>query len=287
MTAENKQSALQEKYLFITLIIAACIMYFHTFLYMWDKWDEEAQYSLGFLVPIVCFYFVWQKWQTAAKAIRKSSFWGLIMIVFSLIMHLGGTILDVSGPSALSIIIFVAGCCLYLSGAELLKIMSFPIAYGLFMIPLPGGVIDRVGLPLQIFASKTTEHILMHLAPNVTRSGIQLSVNGHYFEVAQACSGLSSLIALLCVGAVFAYLTRLSNKLKWVLFACSLPIAVAANIIRITSIALLGNYYDWGIAMGFYHHWGPYPLFFFAIVMLFIINGVLEWISSRRNTSSS
>ncbi|MBO7392965.1 MAG: exosortase/archaeosortase family protein [Abditibacteriota bacterium] len=275
-----------EMILLAVLVVAACVMYAHTFVYLWGKWDEESQYSLGFLVPPICAYFAWVNREKAAQAERKPSIWGLVLIVIALIFHIAGTVLDVSGPSALSIVIFITGCCLYLWGPELVKVMSFPLAYMLFMIPIPGGLIDRIGLPLQIFASKASEFLLRMMAPNVTRTGIQLAVDGHDFQVAQACSGLSSLIALLCVGAVFAYMTRLKTSYKWILFACSLPIAVAANVIRITSIALVGHYWSWDKAMGFYHDWGPFPLFFLAIVMLFIINGVLEWISSRRDTSA-
>lgn len=275
-----------EMYFVIALVVLSCIMYYDTFLYLWDKWEADAQYSLGFLVPPICLYFAWQKWPDLLKLERKPSIWGLPIIIFALILHISGMILDVSGPSALSIIFMITGCILYFYGFGAVRTLAFPLSYMLFMIPIPGGVIDRIGLPLQIIASKISAYLLSFMAPNVTRTGIQIAVDGFNFEVAAACSGLSSLIALLCVGAVFAYLTKLSLALKWVLFACSFPIAVAANIIRIMTIALLGHYWSWDKSLGFYHDWGPFPLFLLAIIMLFIINGVLEWISSKQNTSS-
>ena len=95
---------------------------------------------------------------------------------------------------------------------------------------------------------------------------------------------MSSLVALVGVTAVFAYITRLATPLKWVLFAFALPVALAANIVRITTIALLGHYWDWEKAMSIYHDMSSPLLFIVAIVLLFAISGGLEWLSARRTT---
>jgi len=193
----------------------------------------------------------------------------------------------VSGPSGVSIIVLVVGACLYFHGAQLVKVLAFPLAYTVFMIPLPGGIIDRVGLPMQILASRSTAALLNLMGLDVTRTGIQLSVDGYHFEVAPACSGMSSLVALVGVTAVFAYITSLPAKYKWTLFCLSAPIALVANIVRITSIALVGYFWDWDKAMHVYHNWSSPILFLVAIIELFIINWGFEWLSARRTTSPS
>jgi exosortase/archaeosortase family protein len=96
---------------------------------------------------------------------------------------------------------------------------------------------------------------------------------------------MSALVALVGVTAVFASITRLPAKYKWALFSLSLPIALAANVVRITSIALVGYFWDWEKAMSIYHDWSSPILFLVAIIQLFIINWGFEWLSARRTTS--
>ncbi|MHB9036655.1 MAG: exosortase/archaeosortase family protein [Armatimonadota bacterium] len=269
----------------LSVVVVAAIMYIPTFRFLWAKWMEDAQYSLGFLVPLVSGYFFWKKWPEVPKLTASPSAWGLVLILIGLFLHLAGTLLDVSGPSGVSIIIVLVGGCLYFLGKGLLKLMAFPLAYMIFMIPVPGGLIDRVGLPMQLLASGATAHILSIIGLDVSRAGIQITVDGYQFEVAPACSGMSSLVALVGVSAVFAYMTSLRPAYKWTLFALSLPIALAANIVRITTIALVGYQWGWENAMHIYHDWSSPLLFMVAIVLLFAINGGFEWLSARRTTA--
>ena len=269
------------------VIVSAILLYLRTFAYCWKAWSEETQYSLAYLVPFVSGYFLWKKWPDARKTQRSPSVWGLALIVIALVMHFGGTLLDVSGPSSISILLYLIGACIYFHGPGLVKALAFPLAYLVFAVPVPGGVTDLVGFPLQLWASGMTATILRTIGMEVTRSGVNLSVPGFEFQVAEACSGMSSLVALVGVTAVFAYMTRLHAWQKWFLFFLATPIALAANILRITTIALVG--YKWGsdAATGMYHNWSSPILFFAAIVILFFINWGLEWLNGRRTTSSS
>lgn len=266
-------------------IIAAAIMYLPTFAYFWQKWSEDSQYNLGYLAPLVCAYFTWKKWPEVKKLKRSPSVLGLVLIGFALIFHLAGVILDVTGPSGFSVIICLVGYCLYFHGKALVRTLGFPLAYSVFMIPFPGGVVDVIGFPMQLWASAATAGILSTFGMEVARSGVNLSVPGFDFQVALACSGMSSLVALVGVTAVFAYVTKLPASLKWVLFLMSLPIALAANVVRITTIALVG--YQWGpdAAMNIFHEWSSPILFMAAIVFLLLLNWGFEWLSERRSIS--
>lgn len=284
MINQRQKARQNERAWLIIIALVAILMYYHTLIYLWSKWMDDAQNSLGFLVPLVCGYFFWRKYPEIKNTKRQPSNWGLVIIVFSLIMHAAGMILDVSGPSALSIVTIIVGGCLYFHGSGLVRLMSFPLAYMLFMIPVPGGVMDKITMPMQEFASKSTVFLLSLIIPNVQRQGIQIRVDGFLFEVAPACSGMSSLVALVGVCAVFAYLTQLTNRFKWLLFSFSVPIAIAVNIIRICSIGMLGYYWDWEQAMSIYHEWSSPMLFVVAILILFLINWGLELICERRAT---
>lgn len=262
-------------------------MYGPTFKYLWNSWMTNTQYSIAFLVPLVSGYYVYKSLPAARKLQRSSSIWGLILMVSGLMLHLAATFLDVSGPSALSIIMLIVGGCMYFHSTGLVKLLWFPLVYMLFAVPVPGGVIERLGQPMQIWASAGTAFLLRLTGiEHVVRAGIQMNVEGFDFQVAEACSGMSSLVALVGVTAVFAYSARLPNKYKLMLLAFSLPVALGANIIRITSIALVGYHGDWDVAMQVYHDWSSPLLFLTAIVLLFFINWGFECLSVRRTTSS-
>lgn len=272
-------------YWVIAILGTATVMYIPTFRFFWTSWMADAQYSLAYLVPFVSGYFIWKKWPEVAKLERRPCVWGAVLIGFALAFHLLGVILDVSGPSGVSVLLCIVGGCLYLHSAALVRTLAFPLAYTVFMIPVPGGILDLIGFPLQLLATGGTAFLLRLIGMEVTQSGVSLAVPGYDFQVAMACSGMSSLVALIGVTAVFAYITRLPVGLKWVLFLLAVPIALAANMVRITTIALVG--YQWGpeVAGDMYHDWSSPILFLAAIGILFLVNGVLEWASGRRTTS--
>lgn len=286
-TVESNKLVKQDRSRMIWLpaiVIAYLVLYLPTFKYLWDRWEHDTQYSLAYLVPFVSGYFVWRLWKQASSTQRSASIWGLVIVIAALLVHIVGTILDVAVLSAVSIIACLVGGCLYFRGSAFTRALWFPLAYTLFMIPLPEGITDMVGFPLQLWASASTAHILRLLGIEVVRNGVSMSVPGFDFEVAAACSGMSSLVALVGVSAVYAYITNLPNKYRWALFALSLPIALAANVVRITTIALVGYWAGAYTAMHIYHDWSSPILFVVAILLLFVISRGFEWLNDRRTT---
>lgn len=268
----------------LAIVAAYLVLYIPTFTYLWNRWKNDSQYSLAYLVPFVSGYFAWKLWKQAKSTQRSTSVWGLIIIIAALFIHMAGTILDVAVVSAISIFACLIGGCLYFRGSDFTRTLWFPLAYTLFMIPLPEGITDMIGFPMQLWASTSTAQILKILGIEVTRNGVNMSVPGFNFEVAAACSGMSSLVALVGVSAVFAYITNLPNKYRWALFALSLPIALAANVVRITTIALVGYWAGADAAMNIYHEWSSPILFIAAILFLYVISRGFEWLNGRRTT---
>ena len=279
-----KASSGGEKIWLAVIAIAAVVLYHRTLAYCWHAWQSQSQYSLAFLVPFVSGYFTWAKWPQVVSTPRSPSRWGPARIGTAFAMHLAGTLLDISGPSSVSMLVFLVGCCLYLHGPGLVRTLSFPLAYLVFAVPVPGGVTDIVGFPLQLWASGATAVLLRAVGVAVTRSGVNLSVGGFDLQVAEPCSGMRSLVALVGVAALFAYLTRLRPAQKWALFFLAVPIALAANVFRIATIALVGLKWGTGTAMGVYHTWSSPILFFMALLLLFLINRGMEWLNTRADT---
>ncbi len=280
----KKQYSRGEAAWLCAIFVLAAVLYAPTFRYLWGRWMTDSQYSLAYLVPFVSGYFVWKSWPAVSRVERSSSSWGLVLLVTAVLLHFVGSVLDVAILSGVSILLCLLGGCLYIRGAAFTRVLWFPLAYTAFMIPVPEGLIDMVGFPLQLWASASTARILELMGIEVTRSGVNMTVPGFSFEVAQACSGMSSLVALVGVAAVFAYVTNLPAKYKWVLFVLSLPIALVANVVRITTIALVGYGISPNAALNIYHDWSSPILFLVAIMLLFVISKRLEWLNERRTS---
>lgn len=285
MSGSRKERASHGERIWLAAIVAAAVvLYQRTFAYFWREWQSEPQYSLAWLVPFVSGYFLWKKRRQVHSTPRTPTGWGLALIIAAIVLHLSGTLLDISGPSSISVLVYIVGCCLYLHGPALVRTLWFPLAYLVFAVPVPGGVTDIVGFPLQLWASGATSAILSTLGIQVVRNGVNLSVGGFDLQVAEACSGMSSLVALAGVAAVFAYLTSLRPWQKWVLFSLAVPIALAANVVRIATIALVGIGWGADVATGVYHKWSSHLLFAMAMLILLLANRGMEWLNRRGTT---
>ena len=257
----------------IAILIA---VYVPTFKFFWSRWQADTQYSLAPLVPFISGYFLWKKWPQVKELKIDPSIWGVYVIGFALLIHLAATVIDISGPSGMSVFICLIGLLMAFHSLSLVRLLAFPLVYLFFAVPVPGGILDIVGFPLQIWASATTAHILSACGMEVARSGVNLSVPGFDFKVAIACSGMSSLVALVGVTAVFAYITRLPILYKCILFALAMPIALAANVVRIITIALVGYQFGADAATNIYHDWSSPLLFMAAIAFMLLINRIFE-----------
>jgi EpsI family protein len=207
----------------------------------------------------------------------------LALIALALLLHLAEKALDLNGPSPLSIPIFVAGAVWFFLGTAFLRALAFPIAYLIFMIPIPGGFTEVVSFPLRLLATNGSKIAAGWFGVDVQGSGMNIHFGQPYgyeqimLQVADPCSGLHSLMAIKALHAITAYLTRLKLGWKWVLFMCAIPIALMANLTRITGIILIGAYWSKDVALGLFHDWSSPVLFAIAFAILISIGRFLEW----------
>ena len=259
-------------------------LYATTFAYFliprWMK-DPAAQHS--WLIIPIALGITYMIRARLARIPVSSHPGGLAVMGIALVLHLFEKAMDLNGPSPLSIPIFVAGAVWYFLGTKFLRELAFPIAYLLFMIPIPGGFTEVVSFPLRLLATGGSKHIAQFFGVDVYGSGMNLEFNQprgfeHInLEVADPCSGLHSLVAIKALHAITAYLTRLKLGWKWVLFMCAIPIALAANLTRISLIILIGAYGDKKFAETVFHEYSSPVLFVIAFAILISIGRFMEW----------
>lgn len=268
-------------------------LYAPTFLWMMNRWQIDEAHQHGWVVVPVALWVIWTKRETLKEVPLSSSRWGLWVIGFALFMHLFEKTVDLNGPSPLSIPIFLAGAVLYFGGAQLLKELAFPLAYLVFMVPLPGGITELISFPLRLLSTNLAKMIAGLFGIQIFGSGMHIEFgqpNGTdwlQLEVADPCSGLHSIMAIKALHAIFAYFTRLKLGWKWFLFMCALPIAVLSNLTRIVGIILIGAYWDKEIAVGLFHTYSPFILYPIAMIILISIGRLLEWLTVPRTQSPS
>ena len=254
-----------------------------TFAFLVYRWATDPSATHGWLVlPIAC-VVTWHKREKLRRIPLTSDKRGLWIIGLALGMHLSEKLLDLNGPSPLSIPIFLAGAVWYLCGTAWLRELAFPIAYLTFFLPIPGGLTQPISFPLRKIATEGSKWIVTHFAGvNVLGSGMDMEfhqVRGSEYvriKIADPCSGIHSLMAIKALHAITAYVSRLKLSWKWVLFWCALPITLAANVIRITLLILVCAYGDPKFGLGAFHDASPYPLFVIVLLLLVSIGRTME-----------
>jgi len=280
------------------------IIYFSTFVWLYERYTAtDTYYSHGFLVPLVTAFLIWQKRKELKKIKRQfnpsqksleaysprdechiafsaqeeaSDFsprsftsFGLALIILALLIHFASVIAGVFFMSGFSILLLVFGISLYLFGKEITKKISFPLSFLIFMFPLPLVAINAVSFPMRMFVTKSSVFIL-NIFTNipVKREGFQILFPKGSLVVENPCSGLRSLIVMLALGSIFAYLLKSSIFKKIILFLLAFPIALVSNLIRVILLCLAVYTYGSQKIMGFFHEFTGYLVFVIAFAGL-------------------
>jgi len=164
---------------------------------------------------------------------------------------------------------------LFTTGWRFLRVLMFPLAFLLLMIPIPAIVFNQISLPLQLLASKAAEYTLQMVHIPVLREGNVIVLANTSLEVAEACSGIRSLISLVTLAIVYGYFSDARVWARTVLTLAAVPVAVVSNAARVAGTGVAAHYYGPQAAEGFFHTFSGWMLFLVAFVMLFGIQKLL------------
>ncbi len=239
-------------------------------------WSHDDNYSHGFLVPIIVAYLVWTK-KEQINALRPApSLSGIPIILLGLSMYLVGTIGAEWFLKRTSLIIVLGGIILYLYGKAYFKLLLFPLVFLMFMVPLPAIIYSALAFKLQLFVSIISTKLIALAGIPVFREGNILYVSTGPLAVEEACSGMRSIMALLALSALFAYLMYDSRFKQWILVASALPIAVITNVIRVTTTGIFAHYWGKAFAEGILHESFGWLVFVIAFILLFLLGKLLD-----------
>ncbi len=246
------------------------------------EWWRDPDTSHGFLVPPFAAYLAWTNREKIRAARIEPSWVGVGLIAFGLVMLILGEYGAELFISRVSLIVVLAGITLCFGGWQLLRELRFCLLVLLLAIPLPAIIYNQITFPLQILASKAASALLPLFGVPVLREGNVIELPAMRLEVAEACSGIRSLVSLFTLAIFYGYFLDKSGVRRTILALSSIPIAIGANAIRIVGTGLCVQYWDPDKAMGFFHEFSGWVVFLVSLSCLFAVQKVMTLISPRR-----
>jgi exosortase len=235
-------------------------------------WWQIPDFSHGFLVPIFAAYLVWVERKTLQETKIAPTWSGVAVIALGLLVLLLGVYGAELFLSRVSLVILLAGLVLCFGGWELLKELRFVLLVLLLAIPIPAIIFNEITLPLQTLASKLSSALLPLFGVPVLREGNVIQLPAMQLEVAEACSGIRSLVSLFTLSVFYGYFLEKSVLRRIVLALASIPIAIGANAVRILGTGLCVQYWDPEKALGFFHEFSGWVMFLVSLFCLFLVH---------------
>jgi exosortase len=244
------------------------------------QWATDENMGHGFFVPIVAGFIAWQRRSTLAALPREPNGWGLFLVLFAACQALVATLGAELFTARLSFVIALVGVILYLGGTQWVKALAFPLFLLLFMIPIPAIIYAQLTLRLQTLASELGEVLIAAMGIPVLRAGNTLQLPSQTLDIAEACSGIRSLLSLGFLSLVYAYFMDKRVWMRWALLAVTVPIAIGANGIRVAVTGLLSEINP-TLATGLYHETEGYIVFLVALIALIGTHRVIGFVAKR------
>lgn len=265
------------------IAVVLAILYHRVFFKLVYDWYTIPDYSHGFLVPLFSLFLLWDKRKAVRDTPIRPTWAGVPVVVFGLaVLILGVYGVDLF-TARISFIIVVTGIVWTLLGSAMLKELRFPLLVLLLAVPFPAIIFNQITFPLQLFASRIASQILPMLGVPVLLEGNVIQLPIMKLEVAEACSGIRSLMSLFTLAIFYGYFIETSTRRRVLLALASIPIAVTANVFRIVGTGLCVQYWDPVKALGFFHEFSGWVMFIISLCCLYLIHMLMRGFDSVRS----
>ena len=262
----------------IAAALGLAVLYIPTYVSLAQTlWRDEA-YSHG---PIILAVFAWLVWRERARLLepsRPNPIAGFTLLALGLVLYAIGRAFALPLFEVASHIPVLAGVVLVLRGVHALRRLAFAFLFLVFLIPIPGFILDWVTGPLKTLVSIAVTALLQLGGYDVAREGVVLELGGRQMLVADACSGLNSIQSLFALSLLYAWLTPPRSALRAiVLLVAVVPIAIVANIVRVAMLVLLAHYAGDDVAQGFLHGFAGMLVFIVGLSLLLGLDRIVRW----------
>ena len=243
---------------------------------------RDPNFSHGFLVPFLSAWMLWNNREKFKQQSLVPNWWGLLVVLGAMGLLVVGALGAENFLSRTSLLFALAGITIFFGGWAIFRLAFYPWLVLFLMIPLPVIIYNRITLPLQLMASRLATSLLDLTGVPVLREGNIIHLPAISLEVAEACSGLRSLMALITIAVIYAYQFERKAWRRVALILSAIPIAVLANGLRIMGSGLLGQYWSPDKARGFFHEFSGLLVFCASCLLLWMFHLVLDYVVPKR-----
>ena len=280
-TREDRLPSNSPRWQAVALLLLVAWLYASILAHLFLQWvgpHSDPDFQHGIFVPLFALFVLWQDRKKLGAISPAPSWAGLPLIILSLLTLVLGVLGAELFFSRVSLLILLAGLIILFRGWTFFRAVLFPWAFLILMIPIPKLLLQQVTFPLQLLASRLATDLLELVGVPVLRQGNVINLAAMPLNVAEACSGIRSLLTLVTLAIIYGYLMETRIWVRLTLVCLAVPIAVAANGFRIFGTGLLVQYWNPDKAEGFYHTFSGWLIYVAALIMLFAVHRAISLI---------
>lgn len=269
-----------------TITVLVFGVYWHVLSKLVHAWLEIPDYSHGVLVPIFAGYLIWVKRGALLKTKAEPTWAGVAVVALALALLVLGEFGAELFLSRISLVVLCAGLVLGFGGWRLLKQLRFVLLVLFLAVPIPTIVFNHIALPLEAVASKLASVLLHTFAVPALRLGNVIVLPDMRLEIAEACSGIRSLVSLFTLAVFYGYFLEKTFLRRSILALASIPIAITANAVRIFGTGMCVQYWDADKALGFFHQFSGWVMFLVSLGCLSIVHFIMRLFPDSSRSAS-
>lgn len=270
-TSQSNETSYVSWGLAIPLLAAIIWSYWPALVAMQSKWQNDPQYSQGYLVPLFSLYILYLRKAMVQNVALQADTRGLLLIAVGLGLHIFCGYFNVDWIDGVSFLISIAGVFWLLGGLKALH-WSWPaVAFLVFMLPLPHRVETGLGYPLQRIATIGSEFLLQTMGISAVAEGNVIFLSNSRIGVVEACSGLSMLLIFFALAVAIIIMFQPAWPERIVLLLSAIPVAVGTNVLRITATGAVQEIFGEEIAEKVFHDWAGWLMMPVAFALLLLV----------------
>jgi exosortase B len=261
----------------IVLLVGLAVMYVPTFMRLAEAvWSTDEQ-GHGPLILGACAWLLWDmRAHVFGPQSRPAPMAGSLLLLLSVVIYTIGRSQQVIELEAGSLLLTLPACLLLLVGPKGVRRAWFPLVFLLFMVPLPGVLVQAITMPLKSVVSVVAEQLLYWAGYPIARTGVTLMVGPYQLLVADACSGLNSLFTLEALGFLYMRIMNYTSKARNLILAVGIvPIAFISNVTRVMILVLVTYHFGDEAGQGFMHGFAGIVLFAVALILTYGLDRLL------------
>ena len=259
----------------LLLVVVTAALVAPAFIHAYQVWSTTEEFSFGFLIPPTSAGLIVWRWRAIRRSCGHGANTGLLIALPSLFVYLVAHRIELHALGGLMVPPLLIGAVVYLVGWSTGREVAFPLAFLGFGLGVFRGLLDSVGFALQQVTAYGASLLAHGVGVPVIRDGLILSSDKFAFVVAEPCSGMSSLVSLLALAALWTHVAKGRVSARLLVIASILPLVVAANSTRVALVLVVASWLGQDAALGFFHSLSSLVLFGMALIGLTLVSRIV------------